>query len=91
MKNGFGRLKCFTKIAAFAINPLLHMNGPPKFVDAGGLTSYGAKIANGYQQAGIYVGQILRGASYAASPATDAFPTAAQSQSCESDRFGHYR
>ena len=44
-----------------AFNPLLHMNGPPKFVDAGGLISYGPNIANGYQQAGIYAGQILRG------------------------------
>ena len=34
----------------------------PVFVEVGGLMSYGTDLAHTYQQAGIYVGKILRGA-----------------------------
>jgi putative tryptophan/tyrosine transport system substrate-binding protein len=33
-----------------------------EFTAAGGFMSYGASLANGYRQVGLYVGQILKGA-----------------------------
>jgi putative ABC transport system substrate-binding protein len=40
----------------------------PVFVEVGGLMSYGNDLAHSYQQAGVYVGKILRGAKPADLP-----------------------
>jgi putative tryptophan/tyrosine transport system substrate-binding protein len=39
-----------------------------EFAEAGGLISYAADFANGYRQAGVYIGKILKGAKPADLP-----------------------
>jgi putative tryptophan/tyrosine transport system substrate-binding protein len=55
----FGQREQIVQLAARYKIPTIHfLRG---FVEAGGLMSYGPNIANGYRQAGIYVGRILKG------------------------------
>jgi putative ABC transport system substrate-binding protein len=55
----FGQREKIVQLAAGHKIPTLYFLR--EFVDAGGLMSYGPNINNGYRQAGIYVGRILKG------------------------------
>jgi putative ABC transport system substrate-binding protein len=62
----YGQREKIAQLAARYKIPTLH--ALREFVDAGGLMSYGPNINNGYRQAGIYVGRILKGGKVAELP-----------------------
>jgi putative ABC transport system substrate-binding protein len=55
----FGQREKIVQLAARYKVPALYFLR--EFVDAGGLISYGPNIQNGYRQAGMYVGRVLKG------------------------------
>jgi len=61
-----GRNEQIVSLAARYKLPAIYVNRP--FADIGGLISYGANFDDGYRQAGLYVGKILKGAKPADLP-----------------------
>ena len=61
-----GQRDQIVRLAARHKIPTIYFLG--EFVEAGDLISYGPNIANGYRQAGVYAGLILKGANPADLP-----------------------
>jgi putative ABC transport system substrate-binding protein len=60
------RLDLLVALATRRSVPIVHFRR--EFVAAGGLMSYGANPLDGYRQAGVYIGKILKGAKPADLP-----------------------